>query len=30
MTKKESESVSFLDKKFVDLVGKGNIKINYV
>jgi len=30
ITKEESESVNFLDKKFVDLVGKGNIKINYV
>ena len=30
ITEEEFKSVNFLDKKFVDLVGKGNIKINYV
>ncbi len=30
ITEEEYKSVSFLDKKLVDLVGKGSIKINYV
>ena len=30
LTEEEMKSVNFLDNKFVDLVGKGNIKINYV
>ena len=30
LTEEEIKSVNFLDKKFVELVGKGNIKINYV
>ena len=30
LTEEEIKSVSFLDKKLVDLVEKGNIKINYV
>ena len=30
LTEEEYKSVSFLDKKLVDLVDKGNIKINYV
>ena len=30
ITGEEYQSVNFLDKKLVDLVGKGNIKINYV
>jgi hypothetical protein len=30
LDEEESKTVSFLDKKLVDLVGKGNIKINYV
>ena len=30
LTEEEFKSVNFLDKKLVDLVNKGNIKINYV
>ena len=30
LTEEEFKAVNFLDNKFVDLVGKGNIKINYV
>jgi hypothetical protein len=30
LTEEECKSVNFLDQKLVDLVGKGNIKINYV
>ena len=30
ITEEEFKSLNFLDKKFVDLVAKGNIKINYV
>ena len=30
LTEEEYKSVSFLDKKLVDLVNKGNIKINYI
>jgi hypothetical protein len=30
ITEEEYKSVSFLDKKLVDLVNKGNIKINYI
>ena len=30
ITEEEFKSVNFLDKKFVELVGKGNVKINYV
>ena len=30
LNEEEYKTVSFLDKKLVDLVGKGNIKINYV
>ena len=30
ITEEEYKSVNFLDKKLVDLVGKGSIKINYV
>ena len=30
ISEEELKSVNFLDKKFVELIGKGNIKINYV